>query len=107
MLKILIDTQFTLDIDSETAVQIEYENPLFVFDALPGAATYNFTIPASPNNNQTFEQANTIATDTRSLGTYPCQIFADEIPLLKGFLTIESATQNLSLIHISEPTRPY
>jgi hypothetical protein len=94
MLKILIDTQFTLDIDSETAVQIEYENPLFVFDALPGAATYNFTIPASPNNNQTFEQANTIATDTRSLGTYPCQIFADEIPLLKGFLTIESATQN-------------
>lgn len=93
MLKILIDNQFTLDIDTETSVQIEYENPLFVFDALPGAATYNFTIPASPNNNQTFEQANTIATDTRSLGTYPCQIFADEIPLLKGFLTIESATQ--------------
>lgn len=93
MLKILIQTQFTLDIDTETTVQIEYENPLFVFDALPGAATYNFTIPATPKNNQIFEQANTIATDTRTLGIFQCQIFADDIPLLKGYLTIESATQ--------------
>lgn len=94
MLKILLNTQHSLDIDSETSVQIEYENPLFVFDALPGAATYNFTIPATPNNNHIFEHANVVNSDTRNLGTYACQIYANDVPLLRGVLTVTAATKN-------------
>lgn len=92
MLTILLNSQTVLDIDADTSITLEYSNPLFVFDGLPGMASYQFTIPASPRNNHAFEHANTIATQTGEVNAYPVQVQADGIPLLNGFLSIEGAT---------------
>lgn len=92
MLTILLNGQTVLDIDTDTSITLEYSNPLFVFDGLPGMASYQFTIPASPQNNHAFEHANTIAANTGAPASYPAQLQVNGVPLLNGYLTIEAAT---------------
>lgn len=92
MLTILLNAQTALDIDAETNITLEYENPMFIFDALPGMASYQFTIPASPTNNNALQHANNINTNTANNTAFPAQVQVNGIPLLNGYLTIDAAT---------------
>jgi|JI10StandDraft_1071094.scaffolds.fasta_scaffold711695_2 hypothetical protein len=69
MLQIKLHTHW-LDVDKNTTIQWEIENPLFTQGELLGDVSGNFSVPATPNNATAFSYAHIISHYTNGQPQY-------------------------------------
>ena len=84
-LQIVVNNAHIVDTDEQTAIPIKWTHPLFNDTALMGAASYNFTLPATNQNKSVFNgytQTNTV------------KIIVGAALLYDGYLTIKSHNSN-------------
>lgn len=99
MLQIKLHTHW-LDIDSQTTIQWEIENPLFTQGELLGDVSGNFSVPATPNNATAFSYAHIISHYTNGQPQYSGEVWVEGIRIFIVTITVESCTNTRYNLHM-------
>lgn len=99
MLQIKLHTHW-LDVDKNTTIQWEIENPLFTQGELLGDVSGNFSVPATPNNATAFSYAHIISHYTNGQPQYSGEVWVEGIRIFIVTITVESCTNMRYNLHM-------
>lgn len=100
MIDIRINGQ-SLDLLQSTTIRLEWSNPIWDWETIPGATTFPFTLPDTDRNRGLLDYAKVIQRRGGGVSRVACELYVGGLPFMVGQLVIQKATNNSYSCYIS------